>query len=107
LKESYPIEVAKFAVSHDIHDEATFAWWVPYVLVKCNPIISTMNRCYQKHAHKYGIEIPNSFDDCVRLDQENGNTLWQDTIRQEMSKVRIAFRTLDDDEAIPLTYQEI
>jgi hypothetical protein len=107
LKESYPIEVAKFAISRDIHDEAAFAWWVPYVLVKCNRIISTVNRCYQKHAHKYGIEIPNSFDNCVRLDQENGNTLWQDTIRQEMSKVRIAFRTLDDDEAIPLTYQEI
>jgi hypothetical protein len=47
------------------------------------------------------------FDDCVHLDQENGNTLWQDAIQQEMFKVCIAFQTLDDDKAIPLTYQEI
>jgi hypothetical protein len=37
----------------------------------------------------------------------NGNTLWQDAIQQEMSKVHIAFQTLDDDQAISLTYQEI
>ncbi len=107
LKESYPIEVAEFAVSRDIHDEATFAWWVPYVLVKRNQIISAVNRCYQKHTHKYGIEVPKSFDDCVHIDQENGNTLWQDAIHQEMSKVRVAFQVLDDDEVIPPTYQEI
>jgi hypothetical protein len=40
--------------------------------------------------------------------KKNGYTLCQDTIRQEMSKVDIAFQTLDDDdEAIPLTYQEM
>jgi hypothetical protein len=107
LKESYPIKVAEFAISRDILDEAAFAWWVPYVLVKRNRIISAVNRHYQKRTHKYGIEIPKSFDDCVHLDHENGNTLWQDAIRHEMSKVRIAFQTLNDDEAIPLTYQEI
>ncbi len=107
FKESYPIKVAEFAVSRDIHDKATLSWWVPYVLMKRNQIISIVNRHYQKHTHKYGIEIPNLFDDCVSLDQENGNTLWQDAIQQEMSKVCIAFQTLDDDEAIPPTYQEI
>jgi hypothetical protein len=44
LKESYPIEVAEFAISRDIHDEAAFAWWVPYVLAKRNRIISAVNR---------------------------------------------------------------
>ena len=107
LKESYPIEVAEFAVAHDIHDEAAFAWWVPYVLAKRNRIISAVNRRYHKRTHKYGIEVPKTFDDCVRIDQENGNTLWQDAVRQEMAKVRIAFRTLDKDEAVPPTYQQI
>jgi hypothetical protein len=106
LTESYPIEVAEFAVSCNIHDEAAFAWWVPYVLAKRNQIISVVNRCYQKRI-KYGIEVLKSFDDCVCINQENGNTLWQDTIRQEMSTVRVAFPVLDDDEVIPLTYQVI
>jgi hypothetical protein len=101
------MEVAEFAISHDINDEAAFAWWVLYVLTKRNQIISAVNRRYQKRTHKYGIEVPKSFDDCVCIDQENGNTLWQDAIHQEMSKVRIAFQVLYDDEVIPLTYQEI
>jgi hypothetical protein len=33
--------------------------------------------------------------------------LWQDAIQYEMSKVCIAIQTLDGDEAIPPTYQEI
>jgi hypothetical protein len=82
LKESYPTKVAEFAISRDIHDEAAFTWWVPYVLAKRNQIISAVNRCYQKRNHKYGIDIPKLFDNCVHLDQENGNMLWQDNITQ-------------------------
>jgi len=107
LKESYPIEVAEFAVAHDIHDEAAFAWWVPYVLAKRKRIIAAVNRRYHKRTHKYWIEIPKTFDDCVRIDKQNNNTLWQDAVRQEMMKVQVAFRKLEGDEAIPPTYQEI
>jgi hypothetical protein len=32
LKESNPVQVAKYATSHNIDEEPTFAWWVPYVL---------------------------------------------------------------------------
>jgi hypothetical protein len=92
LKESYPIKVAEFAISCNIHDKAAFAWW--YVLTKCNQIMSAVNRHYQKRTHKYGIEVPKLFNDCVHIDQENGNTLWQDAIHQEMSKVHVAFRVL-------------
>jgi len=107
LKESYPLEVAEFVVAHKLHEEAAFAWWVPYVLARRKRIISAVNRRYHKRTHKYGIEVPKTFDDCVRIDNENGNTLWQDAVRQEMSKVRIAFKILDDDETIPPTYQQI
>ena len=34
MKEYNPIEVAKFTTSHDIYDEPTFVWWVPYTLQK-------------------------------------------------------------------------
>jgi hypothetical protein len=46
LKESYPIKVAEFAISCNIHDKATFAWW--YILAKCTQIISAVNRHYRK-----------------------------------------------------------
>ena len=57
--------------------------------------------------HKFGIELPRSYDDCVHLDQQNNNTLWQDAVQEEMSKVQIAFQPLADGESIPPMYQMI
>jgi hypothetical protein len=45
--------------------------------------------------HKFGIEVPKSWDDCVRLDKESDNTIWQDTVRKEMNNVRISFKILN------------
>jgi hypothetical protein len=100
LKESYPIEVAELAVAHKLHKESVFAWWVLYVLARQRQIISAVNRGYHKCTHKYGIKIPKNYHDCLRIDNKNGNTLWQDAICQEMSKVRIAFKILNDEEGI-------
>jgi hypothetical protein len=46
--------------------------------------------------HKYGIEIPKNYDDCVQIDRENGNTHWQDALCLEMAKVWIAFQIIND-----------
>jgi hypothetical protein len=43
----------------------------------------------------------------VKYDKENGNTLWQDAVRQEMHKVRIAFKILDDGTEVPPGHQDI
>jgi hypothetical protein len=51
--------------------------------------------------------MPKTYEDCVRIDKENGNTLWQDAMRKEMAKVRVAFKTLGDNEAPPPTFQEM
>jgi hypothetical protein len=107
LKESNPVELADYAVAHGIDTEPAFAWWVPFTLKRRNRIIAAVNSRYHKRTHKFGIEVPKTWDDCVRLDNENGNTLWQDAVRKEMSKVRIAFHVLDDDDSPPPTFQEI
>jgi hypothetical protein len=62
---------------------------------------------YQKRAHKFGIEISKTFDDCVQIDRENGKTLWQDAIRKEMTKVQIPFQTLGNGKSPGPTFQEI
>jgi hypothetical protein len=44
----------------------------------------------------------------VKLDkEENDNTLWQDAVRKEMKNVRIEFKIINGEEAVPPTYQEI
>jgi hypothetical protein len=77
------------------------------VLKKRICIIADVTKRYHKRTHKFGIEVPKSWDDCVRLDKENDNTLWQDSVRKEMNNDRISFQILNDDNAIPPTYKEI
>jgi hypothetical protein len=107
LKERNPVEVAEYAVAKNLLDEPDFVWWDPRVLRKCSRIIADVTKRYHKHTHKLGIEVPKSWDDCVRLDKENYNTLWQDAVRKEMKNVWIAFKIMNGDTTGPPTYQEI
>ena len=40
IKESYPVQVAEYAVSAHISEEPAFAWWASSVLKKRNRIIA-------------------------------------------------------------------
>jgi hypothetical protein len=77
------------------------------VLNKRSRTIAAITNRYHKWNHKFGIEVPKSWDDCVRIDKDNGNTIWQDSISKEMKNGRIAFQILNGDEAVPPTYQDI
>ncbi len=44
LKESFPIQVAEYAVCQSIDNEPAFAWWMPYILKKRNQIIAAVNK---------------------------------------------------------------
>jgi hypothetical protein len=68
-------------------DAPAFVWWVPYVLKKRSWIVAAVTKRYKKCTQKIGIEVPKSWDDCVRLDKENDNTLWQDVVRKYMKNV--------------------
>ena len=107
LKESNPIEVAEYAVSKSLQDEPAFLWWVPYVLKRRERIVSAVNKRYHKRTHKFGIAVPKTFDECVKLDEQNGNTLWQDAVRKEMGNVKVAFKILHGDEKVPPSFQQI
>jgi hypothetical protein len=107
LKESNHVEVAEYASTKSLLNSPSFIWWAPYVLQKRTRIIADVTKRYQKRTHKFGIEVPKSWDECVKLDKENDNNLWQDAVRKEMKNVIIAFKILKGVESIPPTYQEI
>ena len=46
LKDSYPVQLAEYAVQAKIHDMPTFAWWVPYTLKKRGVIMSKIKSKY-------------------------------------------------------------
>ena len=93
-------------MSIKIAGELAFAWWVPYVLKKCDRIVYSINPRVKKATHKFGINIPTSYDDYKRLDKENGNTFWIDVLKKEMKDVGIAFKILEEDEHLPVGYKK-
>ncbi len=110
LKESYPIETAKYAKILGIDHEPAFNWWVPHVLKKRDRIISLVrkrNPRYLKQTHKFGIELPKTVKEAFELDKKNGNTLWGDAIAKEMRDVRVAFSIPPDGQPAPVGYQKI
>ena len=50
------------------------------------------------------LRIPKSVEEAKRLDQENGNILWWDSIGKKMANVQIAFK---EQESAPIGYQKI
>jgi hypothetical protein len=75
LKERNPVEVSEYSAVKSLLDTPDFVWWAPHVLKKRTIIIADVTKRYHKRTHKLGIEVPQSWDDCVRLDKVNDSTL--------------------------------
>ena len=106
MKESYPVEVAEYAVNNKITSESCFAWWVPYVIKKRDRIIKKVKARILKRTHKFGIEIPRSVKHALEIDEKTGTTFWADAINKEMRNVSSAF-DIRDDGKIPPFFKQI
>ena len=108
IKESYPLQVAEYAISACISEEPAFAWWASSVLKKRNRIITKTKSKYWLRTHKFGIEIPKSVVQARQIDAKCVNTRWWDTMCKEMKNVRPAFEVFEGGiEQLPSGYQEI
>ena len=107
LKESYPVQLADYAIANGIQDEPAFAWWVPFVVKKRKALISKIKSKYWQRTHKYGVRVPKNVEEAKRIDDENGNREWQEAIHMEMRNNRVAFETYDGDPEELVGYQEI
>ena len=100
LKESYPIEVAEFVVARGVDKMPAVAWWVSFTLKKRDTIIASMRSRVARITHKYGIEIPTSWNHAKEVDARNKNHLWEIVLAKEMKNVGVAFDVLEDHENV-------
>lgn len=107
MKESYPVELAHYALNRNIHKEPAPDWWVPYVIRKEKRIIQKVKSKYWARTHKHGIRIPKNICEAIEIDRENGNTSWMDAIKLEMANVRVAFKEYDGDTSSLVGYIQI
>ena len=106
IKESNPVDVAEYAISRGIDDEAAFAWWVHYVVKKKAAIISAVKArgTKRKTTHKFGLEVPTSVEHAMRIDQETGTTHWKTALDKEMYNIGGAIEILPEGQAAPPTW---
>ena len=75
---------------------------------KCNRITARVNYKYWICTHKLGIRVTKSVQEEKRIDKQNGDTLWWDSICKEMANVRVAFEEFKGDRIqVPPGYQEV
>jgi hypothetical protein len=106
LKESFPIEVAEYAMVYKIVEEPAFAWWAKHVLCKQDRIIKKVKSHHYDRTHKYGILLPKSVKEALRIDKETGTDFWQKAIKKEMKAIECTFEFRDNDR-MPLGRQHI
>jgi hypothetical protein len=106
LKDSNPIEVAEYAVANKIAEEPAFVWWVRQFLRKRDRIIKKVKTRYWKRTHKFGIELPKTVEEALRIDEETGTDYWRKAIEKEMRNVMPAFEFRDDN-VVPIGYKHI
>jgi len=92
MKESYPVQVAEYAVANKIAEEPAFKWWVSDVLRKRNRIISKVKSRYWQTTHKYGIRLPHSTEEALQIDRETGTNFWEKALAKEMTNVQVAWK---------------
>jgi hypothetical protein len=102
LKESYPVQVAEYAVANSLDEEPAFAWWIRHTLKKRDRLIARVKSRYWKRTHKFGIRVPKSVKEALAIDRETGTTFWYDAICKEMKNVRVAFQILEPGEKPPV-----
>ena len=106
VKESYPVQLAEFAISNRIAEEPAFVWCVPFVMKKRNRILAKVKSKDWLRSHNFGIRIPKSVEEAKKVDNQNGNTLWWDAICKEMRNVRPAFEVFEGTkDQLPVGYQ--
>jgi hypothetical protein len=102
MKEAYPVQMAEFAISHNIQDLPGFCWWVPATIKAQERIIKAVRTRYKKKLHKYGIQVPMSVAEAYHIDKDTNTDYWHQAIIKEMTNNAVAFRFLEDGEQVPV-----
>ena len=61
--------------------------YVAHVQRKRKIILGRVKSKHWDRTHKHGIRVPKSVEEAYKIDEENGNSLWTDAIKDEMLKI--------------------
>ena len=106
MKESFPLEVAEYAKGNNIIHEPAFAWWCHKVLRRKKRFIKGAKTRYWLKTHKYGVRLPKTIKEALKIDRETGTDLWAKAIAKEMKNVMVTFSFTEDDR-VPVGHRKV
>jgi len=104
VKNSYPLQLANYAIQNGLEKEAAFSWWVKPTIKHKRAFIKAAKRRFAKRTHKFGIRVPQTVEEALNIDKETKTTFWRDAIHKEMKNNRMAFQFLEDEQPVPVGY---
>jgi hypothetical protein len=107
IKNSYPVQLAEYAIHNNLKHEPAFNWWVDHTLKKRRHLIKAVKSRYSQRTHKFGILVPKTAQEALELVLTTNMTFWRDTIKNEMLNNKMAFRFPKDNERVPIGFQWI
>ena len=76
--------------------------WINHTLKKYNVIVKELSTKFARQNIKCWIIIPRDVNNAYDFDKLNKNELWDAAIEKELYRVRVAFRTLEDNIYLPV-----
>lgn len=74
-KEGDPLGLAELAVALIVQHEPAFKWWINHALRQRTRLISRLkSNVIRKGKTKFGIHVPSSLDEAIKIDEANGKT---------------------------------
>ena len=108
-----PVTLAVYAKENDLLDTPGWKKLKRYArrakkllwMVKANKRAQRYNAI----TYKFGVRVPRNVKEAIQLDEENGNTYWQDAMALELQQLMDynTFRSLRKNACIPRGYQQI
>eukprot|EP00536_Pseudo-nitzschia_multiseries_P015133 jgi/Psemu1/41402/gm1.41402_g len=86
VKESFPVQLAEYAVNNKLEKLPAFRWWVHKILRRKERILKAAKSAkYWLKSHKYGVELPHSITQALAIDKKTGTDHWERAIHKEMT----------------------
>ena len=76
LNESNPVEVADYATTHGLQEEAAFIWWVSFTLHRRKKLLMAAKTCYVWCWQKFRIEVPKMVERALEIYWETRMNHW-------------------------------
>ena len=91
LKQDDPLILAKYAHDNDLTDESGWKWakWLtkdPEKFIRLAKAFAA-RAMKQGNQYKHGVQVPCTYKEAVKLDELNGNKLWQEAVQKELDQI--------------------